>query len=99
VLTSVVEGFPLTIMEAALCGVPSIGADTLGINEEIEDGRTGLLFAQDDPLACAAAILRLLGEDGLRDELGRNAKAAARAYSAGRTADLFAELVAKHIPR
>lgn len=97
VLTSVVEGFPLTILEAALCGVPSIGSDTLGINEEIEDGRTGLLFPQDDFVACALAIRRLAGDRGLREDLGRNAQAAARDLSSGKSASLFVEMVRKHI--
>lgn len=91
VLTSVVEGFPLTILEAGLCGVPAIGSDTLGINEEIGDGRTGLLFARNDHEACARAILRLLGETGLRDELGRNARNAALALTSARSAGLFLE--------
>lgn len=89
VLTSVVEGFPLTILEAALCGVPSVGPDTLGVNEEIEDGRTGLLFPRGDAGACAKAILRLLGEAGLRDDLGSNARATARESSSAKTAGML----------
>ena len=87
ILTSVVEGFPLTILEAALCGVPSLGPDTLGVNEEIEDGRTGLLFPRGDAAACGRVILRLLREDGLRDALGRNARAAAGELSSGKSAE------------
>lgn len=93
VLTSVVEGFPLTILEAGLCGVPSIGPDTLGINEEIEADRSGLLFARNDHEACARAILRLLNEEGLRDDLGRNARTAAQALTSKRSAALFLEAV------
>lgn len=98
VLTSVVEGYPLTILEAALCGVPSLGADTLGIHEEIEDGRTGLLFPPGDAAACAAAILRILCEPGLRDRLGANARAAASAMTSERSAGLFLEMLERDIP-
>lgn len=98
VLTSAVEGYPLTILEAARCGVPSLGADTLGINEEIEDGKTGLLFASGDAAACAKAILRLLTEEGLRDRLGANARAAAAAMTSGKSADLFLEMLEREIP-
>jgi glycosyltransferase involved in cell wall biosynthesis len=97
VLTSVVEGFPLTIMEAALCGLPSIGADTLGINEEIEHGKTGLLFTQNDCDACSKAILRLINEDGLREALGRNAQVSAAELSAIKSADKFVAMVKQHI--
>ena len=91
VLTSVVEGFPLTILEAALYGVPAAGPDTLGVNEEIEDGKTGLLFARDDAEACGRTMLRLLEETGLRDRLGAAAREAARKLSAERSADLLLE--------
>jgi glycosyltransferase involved in cell wall biosynthesis len=93
VLTSVVEGYPLTILEAARCGVPSLGPDTLGINEELENGRTGLLFAPYDAGACAAAMLRLLDDGELRASLGRNARAAALGMSSRKSAALFAAAV------
>ena len=91
ILTSVVEGFPLTILEAALHGVPALGPDTLGVNEQIADGDTGLLFPRGDAEACGRAILRLLHEDGLRDALGARAREAAARLSSGRTAELFLE--------
>ncbi|MBW8886765.1 MAG: glycosyltransferase family 4 protein [Fibrobacteres bacterium] len=93
VLTSVVEGFPLTVLEAAMHGVPAAGPDTLGVNEEIEDGATGLLFARDDAEACGRALLRLMEEEGLRDRLGEGARKAAGKLSAERTADLFLEAI------
>jgi glycosyltransferase involved in cell wall biosynthesis len=89
VLTSVAEGYPLTVLEAALHGVPAAGPDTLGVNEEIEDGATGLLFARDDAEACGRALLRLLEEEGLRDRLGAGAREKAKGLSPGKTADLF----------
>jgi D-inositol-3-phosphate glycosyltransferase len=91
VLTSVAEGYPLTVLEAALHGVPAAGPDTLGVNEEIEDGATGLLFARDDAESCGRALLRLLEEEGLRDRLGAAAREKAKGLSPGRTADLFLE--------
>ena len=97
VLTSVVEGFPLTILEAALCGVPSIGSDTLGVNEEIVDGRNGLLFPKDDASACAAVMLRLIEDPALRESLGRGSRAAAMELSSRKSAALFLEAVETHI--
>jgi glycosyltransferase involved in cell wall biosynthesis len=97
VLTSVVEGYSLTVLEAAMCGVPSIGPDTLGVNEAIQDGRTGLLFPANDAEACGRAILSLVNDHGLRDKLGASAKQAASGSSADRSAVLFLEMVEKHI--
>jgi glycosyltransferase involved in cell wall biosynthesis len=59
------------------------------VNEEIADGKTGLLFAPRDAGACGQAIMRLLEEEGLRDRLGAGARAAAEKLSADRTAGLF----------
>lgn len=98
VLTSVVEGFPLTVLEAAACGVPAIGPDTLGVNEAIIDGQTGVLFEENDAGACGRAILMLANDPSLRDRLGDNARTAAQALSADRSALLLLDMVEKHIP-
>jgi colanic acid/amylovoran biosynthesis glycosyltransferase len=97
VLTSVVEGYPLTVLEAAMCGVPSIGPNTLGVNEAIRDGQTGILFAENDPGACGRAILALANDPHLRDRLGTSAQNAARGFSADRSAVMFLDMVGKHI--
>ena len=98
VLTSIVEGYPLTVLEAAMCGVPSIGPDTLGVNEAIVDGQTGILFAEDDPAACGRAVLAFLNDPQLRDRLGSNAQQAAHEFSADRSAALLLDLLHRHLP-
>jgi glycosyltransferase involved in cell wall biosynthesis len=97
VLTSVVEGYSLTVLEAAMCGVPSIGPDTLGVNEAIQDGRIGLLFPENDAEACGRAILALVNEPDLRDRLGASAQKEARRFSADRSAALFLDMVEKNL--
>ena len=98
VLTSVVEGYSLMVLESAMCGVPSIGPDTLGVNEAITDGETGILFAENDRMSCAKAILALAKDTSLRDRLGGNARSAACGLSAGHSAAIFLDMVRKHIP-
>jgi phosphatidylinositol alpha-1,6-mannosyltransferase len=56
-----VEGFGLVFLEAAACGVPSVGGRSGGIPEAIEEGRTGWLVDPRDPPAIAASIIDLLG--------------------------------------
>lgn len=68
------EGWGLGIMEAALCGVPAVGADAPGLRDAIRHGETGLLAPPDDPAALRAALLRLLTDAGLRQTLGANAR-------------------------
>ena len=56
-----VEGFGLVFLEAAACGLPSLGGRSGGIPEAIEEGRTGWLVDPTDPRAIAATIIDLLG--------------------------------------
>ena len=51
-----VEGFGLTYLEAAACGVPSIGGKNSGAEDAIVDGETGLLVEAESPEAIAQAI-------------------------------------------
>jgi len=78
VLPSSLEGFGLTIVEAAFAGVPTIGTNIDGIRDTIQDGVTGVLVPVDDAAALAAAIRQLRGDSGRRDRLGANALARAR---------------------
>jgi phosphatidylinositol alpha-1,6-mannosyltransferase len=73
------ESFGLAYVEAALCGVASIGARTSGIPEAVIDGETGLLVDPEDGSALAPAIERLLRDDALRARLGAAAEERARA--------------------
>ncbi|MGH7524365.1 MAG: glycosyltransferase family 4 protein [Gemmatimonadales bacterium] len=55
-----VEGFGISFVEAAACGLPVVAARSGGIPDAVQDGETGLLLAPDDVTGVAAAIDRLL---------------------------------------
>lgn len=63
------EGFPLTALEAMAVGTPVVGYDHGGLPELVAD--CGLLVPPGDREALAAAILRLVEDEGLRARLGR----------------------------
>jgi glycosyltransferase involved in cell wall biosynthesis len=86
-MPSVKEGWGLAVMEAAACGVPAVAFRVGGLEESIEDGRTGLLV--DDEEAFTEALRRLLLDRALRERLGAEAARRARAYSWERTAERF----------
>jgi len=65
-----------TLLEAMAMGKPVIVSDSPGIRDHILPDETALVVPCGDPAALRAAIQRLLGDPGLRDRLGR----AARAY-------------------
>lgn len=56
------DGIPTVIMEALLRRVPVVATDVSGIPELIQNDITGLLVAQRDPAALAAAIRRLAAD-------------------------------------
>jgi phosphatidylinositol alpha-1,6-mannosyltransferase len=65
-----VEGFGIVVIEAALCGIPSVVSNKSGLEETVIDWTTGLIVEQEDPEATAAAIIELLMNDSLRDRMG-----------------------------
>jgi len=64
VLTSDNEGMPVTLIEAAMAGVPGVTTDVGSAREVVVDGVTGRVVSVDAG-AVAAAIVELLGSHGL----------------------------------
>jgi glycosyltransferase involved in cell wall biosynthesis len=79
VLASHREGFPLTPMEAAAMGVPTVATDIRGCRQIVDDGTTGLLVPVGDPIALAAAIGRLATDEAERRRFGAAARRKAQA--------------------
>ena len=69
-LTSTSEGMPVSLMEAAACGVPAVATAVGGIPELVEDGVTGLLVPVGDTQALAAALEQLLRNPELAARMG-----------------------------
>ena len=72
------EPFGLVFVEAAHCGIPSIGTNVGGIPEAIIAGETGLLVESEQPQRLAESITLLAGDPALRARLGRAAQVRAR---------------------
>lgn len=60
---------PLKPLEAMAQGRLLVASDVGGHKELIQDGKTGILFKAEDPLALANAVLRLLAEESRWPEL------------------------------
>lgn len=74
-LSSILEGQPLVIVEAMAYGCPIVSTNVGGIPELIRDGVNGLLCPPENP-QCLAEKLNLLIEDAeLRKKLGHAARA------------------------
>ena len=79
VLPSRTEGWPLTVVEAMLAGLPVVATPVGSVAEAVDDGRTGLLVPKDDPTALASALRRLRDEPGLAQRLGAGGREVAAA--------------------
>jgi L-malate glycosyltransferase len=76
-LPSEQESFGLAALEAMACEVPVISTRVGGIPEVITDGETGLLSEVGDVQKMATDAARLLRDDDLRHEMGKQARESA----------------------
>ncbi len=82
------ESFGLTALEAMIFAKPCVASHAGGLAEVVIDGRTGLLTPPGDPPALTGALLRLVGDPGLRRAMGF---AGRRRYEAHFTAAAMAQ--------
>lgn len=75
VLSSVVEGFPISLVEAMFCGRATVSTDVGAVVEVI--GGTGLVVPPRNPRALAEACVALLRDPERRGRLGAAARARA----------------------
>jgi glycosyltransferase involved in cell wall biosynthesis/O-antigen/teichoic acid export membrane protein len=84
VTASSVEGWCLTVMEAAASGTPSVARAVGGLPESIQHGRTG--FVAETPDQFVEHTRRLLDDRALREQMGRAARERAETFTWDRTA-------------
>lgn len=91
--SGVMDGIPVSLMEAMAIGVPVVSCAVSGIPELVGDGKTGLLVPPNDPAALAAAIERLLGDGALAARLAHAAREKVeREFDIVRTVDRLVEV-------
>jgi colanic acid/amylovoran biosynthesis glycosyltransferase len=88
------DGIPVTLIEVMATGCPVVSTTVSGIPELVEHGRTGLLVPPRDAEALADALLTLLKDKHLRQQMGQASRAKVVAQfdmkdSISRVADLF----------
>lgn len=65
-----VEGLGIVYLEASACGVPVIAGKSGGAPDAVLDGKTGILVNGRDHLEISGALIKLLADEKLRDQMG-----------------------------
>lgn len=74
VLPSSYEGFSHQLIEAFMCGTPTVASRAGGNVELVEDGRNGLLAAPGDVDGLAEAVVRMLTDRPFAEACAREAR-------------------------
>lgn len=82
VMTSRYEGFPMTLLEAASCGLPMVAFDVkTGPKEIIRDGENGYLCPSDSDDTMVDRIETLIASEELRKAYSSNSLETAKQFS------------------
>jgi phosphatidylinositol alpha-mannosyltransferase len=94
------ESFGIVLLEAMAAGKPIVASNIKGYADVITDGSEGLLVPPRDDKGLARALVSLLKDRKLRQEMGERGRAKARNYRweniAGRVLDCYSEVLNRH---
>lgn len=68
------EGFGISVLEAASSGIPVVASRLEGLQDAIKDRQNGFLVESKDAAAWVAKINEILGKDDFRQEFGEKAR-------------------------
>lgn len=68
------EGFGLTAIEAMSYGIPVVASAVDGLEEVIENGKSGVLVQKESPELLAKAILNLIEDETIRNTIAKAGK-------------------------
>ena len=68
------EGFGISVIEAAFCGIPVLASDLEGLKDAIKDGEDGFLLESENAEAWVKKINELLADEKYRKEFGQKAR-------------------------
>lgn len=88
VMASDYEGLPVAVVEAGLCGLPTLTSDCCpGMSVLVNDGVSGYVVPKDDAEAFCARLTDMLDNESLNEQLGINAHAHMERFEPDRVID------------
>jgi len=92
-ITSMKEGWGISVIEANACGVPVVGYDVPGLRDSIRNGYNGILVRDGDINRLSDEVTRLIENPKLRRKLAHNAKRWAKRFSWDESAEKFERIL------
>lgn len=80
VLPSLFEGLPNVVLEAMACSKPVVATSVAGTPEAVADGITGFLVPSRNSAALAKALIRLLKDRNLINNMGKEGRRRVETY-------------------
>lgn len=93
VLPSVVEGFPNTLIEAMSFGLPCICFNDIPYEDIITPQMDGYVVSERSAKLLANAINEIIGDDALRESIGKNAQVSVKRFSKEKIAQKLLEFL------
>lgn len=93
IFPSFTEGFPRVFYEAMACGLPVIAADLPGYTGIMKNGVNSVLINSHDPVVWIEAILQLIKNDTLREQIRVNSHDTVKKFFAEQKYGNFANQV------
>ena len=93
VLPSVVEGFPNTLIEAMSFGLPCICFNDIPYEDIITPQMDGYVVSERSAKLLANAINEIIGDDALRETIGKNAQVSVKRFSKEKIAQKLLEFM------
>jgi glycosyltransferase involved in cell wall biosynthesis len=96
-MPSIKEGWGITVIEAASCGLPTLGFNVPGVKDSVVDGQTGLLASDIHDYYSEAA--RLIDDSKLRKTMSAKCKGWASNFSWDKSATVFDKVIKQGLGR
>ena len=89
----------MVMIEAMACGLPVVTFDfKCGPKDIVRDGRNGILVPNDDIVALAQGMMRMMDDDDARRRMSDEARKVVDEYSEARVMGMWKELFEDLVP-